>query len=414
MKIIKLHAENLKRLKVVDITPTEHVIELSGTNGSGKSSVLDAIWWTLGSGRTITSQPIRHGESNAYVEIDLGDLVVKRTFRRKDETDFTTSITVSTKDGAKYGNPQEVLNNLIGRLTFDPLDFARLNQAEQVKLLRSLVTDFDFAAAEKANADDFAERRLTNQRIKEVEAELATMTRPDAPLEPIDIASLTEEMKAANRANEDRAFAIAKQERFERQCEDAKNKVSMLRARLAEAEDELETISQTMVEAQIIVPERVDVDAIQSRIDDARLSNLAYEREQHRLGLVSRLGTLEDKSASLTASMTTRKEQATQAVRDAQIPVEGLEATETGILIKGIPFDQISDAERLRASIAIAAALNPKLRVLRVRDGSLLDSTSMALLKEFAVEHDMQIWMEVVTDGEPRGVVIEDGEVAHV
>lgn len=413
MKILKLHAENLKRLKVVDITPAGHVVEVSGANGSGKTSVLDAIWWTLGSGRAITSQPIRHGEANAYVEIDLGDLIVKRTFRRKDETDFTTSITVSTKDGAKYSNPQEVLNNLIGRLTFDPLDFARMSSGDQVKLLRSLVTNFDFSAADKANATDFDDRRMVNRRITEVEALLNTMPEVDAPSQPHDLTALHDELSAAHAQNNERAAALSEASTRHARIVAATEAVEKARKDLAYAEQVLAGLHDLDLAKPIIVPERVPIDAVRERIDRARAENDAYAAAEKRKNTKSQLARLEDESNALTQRIRQRNEAAAAAVRSSSIPVPGLSATSDGLMIDGVPFDQVSDAERLRASIAIASALNPSLRVLRVKDGSLLDSNSMELLKEFAAEHDMQIWIEVVTDGEPRGIVIEDGEVSH-
>ena len=56
-------------------------------------------------------------------------------------------------------------------------------------------------------------------------------------------------------------------------------------------------------------------------------------------------------------------------------------------------------------------AMDPKLRVIRVRDGSLLDKDSMALLAEFADANDMQVWIETVQSGRPGAIVVEDGMV---
>ena len=61
--------------------------------------------------------------------------------------------------------------------------------------------------------------------------------------------------------------------------------------------------------------------------------------------------------------------------------------------------------------MAIGLAMNPKLRVLLIRDGSLLDSEGLKMLAEIAEGYDAQIWLERCTDGQPIGVVIEDGEV---
>ena len=51
------------------------------------------------------------------------------------------------------------------------------------------------------------------------------------------------------------------------------------------------------------------------------------------------------------------------------------------------------------------------LRVMLVREGSLLDAESMKTLESIAAEHGAQVWVECVTNGEAVGVVIEDGEV---
>lgn len=50
MKIIRLDAANVKRLKAVEITPDGTLQVVTGANGAGKSSVLDAIWLALGGG----------------------------------------------------------------------------------------------------------------------------------------------------------------------------------------------------------------------------------------------------------------------------------------------------------------------------------------------------------------------------
>ena len=78
MKIIELQAENVKRLKAVEITPNGTLQVIGGKNAQGKSSVLDAIWLALGGGKAAkdTPLPIRDGEATAKVRLDLGDLVV--------------------------------------------------------------------------------------------------------------------------------------------------------------------------------------------------------------------------------------------------------------------------------------------------------------------------------------------------
>jgi DNA repair exonuclease SbcCD ATPase subunit len=47
MRILRLEADNIKRVKAVDITPEGNVVIISGKNGAGKSSTIDTIWLAL-------------------------------------------------------------------------------------------------------------------------------------------------------------------------------------------------------------------------------------------------------------------------------------------------------------------------------------------------------------------------------
>ena len=77
----------------------------------------------------------------------------------------------------------------------------------------------------------------------------------------------------------------------------------------------------------------------------------------------------------------------------------------------GQPLGQASAAEQLRAATAIAAALNPTVRVIRIADGSLLDSDSRAALEDMARAENFQIWLELVDESGELGIVIEDGKI---
>ena len=47
LRIVGLVAENVKRIEVVELKPTGDVVEITGKNGSGKTSLLDAIWYAF-------------------------------------------------------------------------------------------------------------------------------------------------------------------------------------------------------------------------------------------------------------------------------------------------------------------------------------------------------------------------------
>jgi hypothetical protein len=82
------------------------------------------------------------------------------------------------------------------------------------------------------------------------------------------------------------------------------------------------------------------------------------------------------------------------------------------VTLNGLPLEQASSAEQLRASVAIGLAMHPKLKVLLVRDGSLLDEQSLAMVAKMAEQAGGQVWLERVSKGAECSLVIEDGMVA--
>ena len=126
MKIVNLKAENFKKIKAVDITPEDNTVIISGKNGQGKTSLLDSIFTALTGKSRDLKKPIREGEDKATIEVDMGDYKVIRTFTEKNN-----NLKVVNKDGSVWPKPQTMLDDIIGRLSFDPLDFTRKKEKEQ-------------------------------------------------------------------------------------------------------------------------------------------------------------------------------------------------------------------------------------------------------------------------------------------
>ena len=127
--------------------------------------------------------------------------------------------------------------------------------------------------------------------------------------------------------------------------------------------------------------------------------------------LLAEAKSAEEESRTLTAAMDTRTLAAKEAVEKAALPIPGLELDHGRVTLNGLPFAQASDADQLRASCAIAMRGDQKLRVIRVRDGSLLDEDSMGILASMAADADYQVWVERVDSSGKAGIVIEDGLV---
>jgi hypothetical protein len=91
------------------------------------------------------------------------------------------------------------------------------------------------------------------------------------------------------------------------------------------------------------------------------------------------------------------------------MPVEGLSLGDDDVFLGGIPFKQLSQAVKIKTSAAIAMAAKPRIRILCVREGALLDDDNFKLLTAMAQEAGYQLWVEVVDNNAQIGFIIEDG-----
>ena len=399
-KIIKLQADNFKRLKAVEISPDGNLVVIAGRNGQGKSSVLDAITAALGGSSTkALPRPIRDGEDRAQIVLETEDLIVTRTF-----SGTTSKLTVKGRDGALHTKGQAKLDGLLGRLSLDPLAFTQLSEKDQLKTLLDLV-DLPFTPAdiEAERAKVFAERTDVNRRVKELQGQLTGYDNrlSEVPDDEVSVSGLLSEYRAGQELNHNIDVAHTARNGWA-------DKVERMKRELADAEQQLKAAQEKVNTA----PTKVDLEAIQSQIDTAEQVNAAVREKKQAQQVQQRIAALQADAEQLTEQLAGIDKRKADGLAAATFPVDGLGFDADGVTYQGIPFKQASGAEQLRVSLAMAIALNPGLRVIRIADGSLLDSTNLKLIEEMAVANDYQVWIEMVNESGDFGIVIEDGEVA--
>ena len=402
MKIVSLTAENVKRLKAVEITPDGNVVTITGRNAQGKTSVLDAIWLALGGGpaQKGTSKPIRDGEDHASVTLDLGDVVVTRTWKGD-----KTALTVTAADGAKYSSPQGVLDALVGRLSFDPLEFTRLSARDQKAALLDLVdlgVDLDALDADRKRF--FDERTEVGRQGKAIGDVVVDESLPTEE-------AMASEIIGRIRASEDHNRLVAKaktdRERAEFDAERTTQQIAALQSDLALIEE-----ARLAANEWLKSNAKHDTTALEADLANVEQANAAIRANNEARAKTERKAALRAEYDALTAKVAAVDAAKAEALAGASFPIDGLAFDESGVTYQGMPFSQASSAEQIRVSLAMAMSLNPKLRVIRILDGSLLDADNLALITEAAVAADYQVWIERVSDPSETAVVIEDGEVA--
>jgi len=439
--IVELFVENIMKVRVAHIRPKGNVVQLTGKNGQGKTSVLNAIAWALTGTGDIPSQPIRAGQRVGTIKMDLGDLVVTRNFTRIDPdrsekgNTYITKLIVEGKNREQFRTPQAVLNALMGKISFDPLAFTRMEDKDQLETLRGLVKfDIDIDALDARQKADYEERKLAGREVDFRKPRLEAMAPPreGLPEKPIDIAEITKRLEGA--ANHNSVVAAKRQEkaRLEEQLTEAREKAVALRnegIRLIEEAESVDgwkyTISRfggypiggevarlEALSANVVVPEEVFTSDIVADLGAANATNQAIAHAAAYKVVADELKAAEEEWETLDAAIKARGKERAGAIARAKMPIDGLSIGDGEVLYRDLPFRQASNAEQIRVSMALAMASNPKLRVLRIADGSLLDSESLTLISVEADKNGFQVWIERVDTGGAVGVLMEEGEAS--
>lgn len=480
MKIIGLKASNIKRLHTVEIHPDAGVVSVGGRNGHGKTSLLDAITMALSGAGAIPSEPVRKGAISGEVVLDLGEIVVSRTFDAKGGT----KLEVRNAAGGKLASPQGILDALVGKLACDPVQFMRLDRHKQLESLKRLV-GLDFTDLDTKRAAVEEDRKIVGRDGAALKAKREAMPHhPGVPSEEVSAVALLAEIEAARAHNaslmllesqrqtairqadklQDDANRLIKRENITPEIQaaaakeaTAKNARDMVAHLVSETEANIARLQASLLEYRA-KHQALSVDYVEAltACDNVRHETAtAFQAEASKIRaayqatpidspapiavepLTAKLATIEDTNRKIRDNLAQRKaaadidaararwdeltavlgaidEEKRKQLAAVEFPVAGLSFDSSQVLFQGVPFSQASGAEQLRISMAMAIKMNPKLRVVLIRDASILDEDSMAMVAKMAADHDVQIWVEIVTkDPSECAVYIEDGEVRH-
>ena len=132
MKATKIKIKNL-----FGITETEldgRSVEITGTNGTGKTSVIDSIRYALTNGSS-RDYVIHKGEKEGeiIVETDTGIYINRK--KRTEQADYK-----SVKDcGKEVSSPENFLKQLFTPLQLDPVAFTQMTKKEQTRAILDLI-----------------------------------------------------------------------------------------------------------------------------------------------------------------------------------------------------------------------------------------------------------------------------------
>lgn len=390
LRIDSVSIENLKGIERAEF-PLGSLTVIKGSNGTGKSSILDAIATVFEGGHDPTL--IRSGADKAHVKLTLSDgTVITKTITPKGST-----LNITTADGVKVPKPAAFVERLASGFSFDPIAFLTADKKKRTQFLLEAMP-IEFAPAEVAaitgktparaldldglaqlRAGIYENRRDLNVEAKELEGSIAgfiksmpTLGTEDWPAKAealaarkteiaAQIATLQADVKSslqdAVQAEADKRVAAVNAAKaiYDAAVQAAnlgyESAVSELNKLASEAsaeesaalQAELQTVSADLATAEERRRQQDQSIAMRRQIDTLDAKRLTKVSASDKL------------SAQLKALDELRKEK----LADAAIP--GIEVSNGEILVNGITLDNLNKQAQYFTAFQIAALKSGEL-----------------------------------------------------
>lgn len=136
MKTTRIHIKNLFGISETELDGRS--IEVTGSNGVGKTSIIDSIKYAL-TNDSSRDYVIKNGESEGeiFIETDTG-LTIDRK-KRVNQADYKNI----RQDGKPVQSPEAFVRELFTPLQIDPVRFTQMSRQEQNRIILDLI-EFDW------------------------------------------------------------------------------------------------------------------------------------------------------------------------------------------------------------------------------------------------------------------------------
>lgn len=403
IKINKLEIENVKRIKAIKLEPTANGLTIiGGNNNQGKTSVLDSIAWALGGEAFRPSEATRQGSvipPNLKVTMSNG-LVVERKGKN-------SSLKVTDPSGQKAG--QQLLDSFVEKLALNLPKFMESSGKEKAQTLLKIIGVGDQLDRMDQQEKELYNERLAIGRIADQKEKFAKEQPyyPDAPkdlVSPSDLIRQQQEILAQNGENQRKRENLHRLEQeyqqINEQMEILLKKQSQVQSDLSIARSSAENLQdQSTAELEENIANIEEINRkVRANLDKDKAEEDALEyRNQYR---------------KLTEQIESVREQKTELLNTADLPLPELSVKEGELVYKGQKWDNMSGSDRLKVATAIVRKLNPECGFVLMDKLEQMDLDTLKKFGQWLEQEGLQVIATRVSTGGECSIIIEDGYVS--
>ena len=407
VKINSLELENVKRIKAVQLEPSENGLTvIGGKNNQGKTSVLDAIAWALGGNKFRPSAPTRDGSLvPPHLKVTLSNgIVVERRGKNSD-------LKVTDPAGNLAG--QALLDSFISAFALDLPKFLNASAKDKADtLLRILGIGDELFLIEKEETALYNERtvigRTADAKKKYADGLTSYDGVPDEPISASDLINQQQEILARNAQRiqwkRDYDAILDEQNKVDDLIEGAKQRLRDLQARAAELETMAAAAAKSPAEMQMESTAELEeqirhAEEINRKISENRRKMLAEDEAQ----------AYRDQYDELARKIEDARTKKRKLLDGAALPLPGLSVQDGELTYNGQKWDGMSGSEQLRVSTAIVRKLSPECGFVLLDKLEQMDTDTLREFGDWLEAEGLQAIATRVSTGSECSVIITDG-----
>jgi len=413
MRITELVISNVMKIKAIHIVPKSEVVLVQGVNGAGKSSLLDTIVMAFKGKKEFPEVPLHKGSKRGSIKISIdGDDIIGPFTITQNITEKSSTLIIEPDKVLAGETPRSFLDKLIGKISFDPLQFINEEGKKQRRVLMELI-GIDVDKLDREEKAIFDERTVIGRDLKIAKARTEGLEyyKDVKETEEIKVSELSKKLTDATSYNQALTNSLRDNQIRAEEGKRIKAQIDDLTAKFEAIKEKFQSEKKRLAGM-----EPQDISTINAEIQDIETTNYRIRANNTYKMESEALQAIQDEYDAVDKHLEIYRANRLRIIQEANIPVDGLTFDDDGLLYNDIPLSQCSDGEKLMVSMGISMALNPTMRVVRIKDGSLLDKKNMAILETMCKDKDFQLFIERVSDrdtyekGGKVGILIEEGE----
>lgn len=449
-------------------------VELQGDNGTGKTSVIDAIRFAL-TNSSEREYIIKNGTDEGEILIETDTNLSINRKKRAEQADYKSI----TKDNVPVARPESFLKEIFTEMQINPVEFTQKTSEEQNRIILDLIEfkwDINWIAKqfgeipeginydqnilrvlEEIQSDDgfyYKKRRTLNteMRVGKDHIEKIAKDIPDKynyeKWNTFDISAKYRELaqivaynnniersKEFKQSYNDKIAKINAESEVEianiravhvKECNNTKMMIQELENKLTSFSEKVErdiekvrletkseidkTDSHLEIAGKHATQPRADTEEIEKEIDVVEEMRKHLNEYARMLTLQGELEGKKDSADELTAKIELARTLPAQILKEAKLPIDNLTVVKGMAHVNGKPVSNLSEGEKLQLCVDVAISNPKKLNIILLDGTERLSDKNRKMLYAKCLEKGLQFIASRTTNDDELKVVTLGGK----